>query len=227
MIGLSNVSNEEPQSGGTRSCRTRQTRPCCVNPHGHARSRSGNHHYRAASAKHQVTENAATSPSAPATADAVVWHVATPEQVLERLGASKDGLPSAEAARRLAEHGPNELQETNVISPLAIFLGQFKSLIVWILIIAGVVSGLLGEDRGRHRHSRHRACSTAVIGFYQEFKAEKSIAALSKMTAPQARIRRDGKSSPYRPPKWSSETSLRSKPATLWPPTRVCWRRLP
>ena len=144
-------------------------------------------------AQRQVTKNNPTSPSTPATAEAVLWHVSSPEQVLERLGASKDGLTSAEAARRLAEHGPNELQETNVISPLGIFFGQFNSLIVWLLILAGVVAGALGEIVDAIAILAI-VLLNGLIGFYQEFKAGKSIAALRKMTAPHARIRRDGKS---------------------------------
>ena len=65
--------------------------------------------------------------------------------MLEQLGSAVTGLSASEAAKRLAEHGPNELREAAPISPWAIFLGQFKNLIVWILIVAGVVSGVLGE----------------------------------------------------------------------------------
>jgi len=137
-----------------------------------------------------VKENDAPQPS---TAKADAWHVPAPEEVLERLGSKKQGLTPDEAARRLAEHGPNELQETKPISPLAIFLGQFKSLIVWILITAGIVAGALGEVVDAIAILAIVALN-GVIGFYQEFKAEKSIAALRKMTAPQARVRRDGKS---------------------------------
>ena len=64
------------------------------------------------------------------------------------------GLSSREAAQRLESIGPNELRETAPISPWTIFLGQFKSLIIWILIVAGVVSGTLGEvvDAIARRH---------------------------------------------------------------------------
>ena len=54
-------------------------------------------------------------------------------------------MSSQEAAHRLAANGPNELKEGKRISPLQIFLGQLKSLIIWILIAAGVISGLLSE----------------------------------------------------------------------------------
>ena len=120
-----------------------------------------------------------------------VWHSQSAEQVLTRLAATAEGLSSQESARRLATNGPNELKEGKPSSPLQMFLGQFKSLIIWILIIAGVISGLLGEVVDCIAILAIVVLN-AVIGFQQEFKAEKSIAALKKLTAPQATVRRDG-----------------------------------
>ena len=119
------------------------------------------------------------------------WHSQSAEEVLAQLASTADGLSSQEAAQRLAADGPNELKEGKRISPLQIFLGQFKSLIIWILIAAGVISGLLGEVVDAIAILAIVVLN-AVIGFYQEFNAEKSIAALKKMTAPQAKVRRDG-----------------------------------
>ena len=118
------------------------------------------------------------------------WHSQPAEDVLALLASTADGLSAAEAAQRLATNGPNELKEGKRISPLQIFLGQFKSLIIWILIGAGVISGLLGEVLDCIAILAIVVLN-AVIGFYQEFKAEKSIAALKKLTAPQAKVRRD------------------------------------
>ena len=128
---------------------------------------------------------------APAPSKSVTWHTQEPQAVLQQFGASIAGLSSTEAAQRLAANGPNELKEAEPISPWAIFLGQFKNLIVWILIVAGIVSGLLGEVVDCIAILAIVVLN-AVIGFYQEFNAEKSIAALKKMTAPQAKVRRDG-----------------------------------
>ena len=119
------------------------------------------------------------------------WHQRSAEEVLAQLGSTATGLSAQEAAQRLAANGPNELKEGKRISPLQIFLGQFKSLIIWILIAAGVISGVLGEVVDAIAILAIVVLN-AVIGFYQEFNAEKSIAALKKMTAPQAKVRRDG-----------------------------------
>src|ERR1041385_594203 len=73
------------------------------------------------------------------------WHSQPAEVVLTKFGSTPKGLPAQEAARRLAADGPNELKEARPISPLQILLGQFKSLIIWILVVAGLVSGVLGE----------------------------------------------------------------------------------
>ncbi|MHB8763681.1 MAG: cation-translocating P-type ATPase [Deferrisomatales bacterium] len=132
---------------------------------------------------------------APATAEPPrgnAWHSQSAEEVLAQLGSSATGLSAQEAARRLAADGPNELKESKRISSLQIFLGQFKSLIIWVLVAAGVISGLLGE-RVDAIAILAIVVLNAVIGFYQEFKAEKSIAALKKMTAPHAKVRRDGR----------------------------------
>jgi Ca2+-transporting ATPase len=107
------------------------------------------------------------------------------------LGSAPDGLSAPESARRLAANGPNELKEAVPVSPMQILLGQFKSLIIWILIGAGILSGTLGEAVDCAAILAIVALN-AVIGFHQEFNAEKSIAALKKMTAPRARVRRSG-----------------------------------
>ena len=65
--------------------------------------------------------------------------------MLAELGSQATGLSAGEAAQRLAANGPNQLREGKRISSLQIFLGQFKSLIIWILIAAGVISAVMGE----------------------------------------------------------------------------------
>lgn len=121
----------------------------------------------------------------------VAWHQRSGEETLFALESVRTGLSTVEAARRLAEHGCNALAEARPVSASAIFFGQFKSLIIWILIAAGFVSGLFGEWMDCIAILAIVVLN-AVIGFYQEFSAEKSIAALKKMTAPRAKVWRDG-----------------------------------
>jgi Ca2+-transporting ATPase len=100
------------------------------------------------------------------------WHSRSAEDVLTQVGSSATGLSAGEASQRLAADGPNELKEGKRISLLQIFIGQFKSLLIWILISAGVISGVLGEMVDAIAIFAIVALN-AVIGFYQEFKAEK------------------------------------------------------
>jgi len=132
-----------------------------------------------------------SAPAIAAPAKEEAWHSKSTEEVLAQLGSATSGLSAQEAAQRLVVQGPNELKEGKRISPLQIFFGQFKSLIIWILIVAGVVSGVLG-DAVDAIAILTIVVLNAGIGFYQEFSAEKSIAALKKMTSPQAKVRRDG-----------------------------------
>jgi len=138
-----------------------------------------------------ASKPAAAAPTGVAQPQSKIWHSLSAEEVLSQFGSTSNGLSASEAAQRLAANGPNELKEGKRISPLQIFLGQFKSLIIWILIAAGVISGVLGEVVDAIAILAIVVLN-AVIGFYQEFSAEKSIAALKKMTAPQAKVRRDG-----------------------------------
>ena len=119
------------------------------------------------------------------------WHCQSPETVLARLATTAAGLSSKEAAQRLASNGPNALLEGQRVGPLQVLLSQFKSLLIWILIAAALISGVLGE-RLDAIAILAIVLLNVVIGFYQEFCAEKSIAALKKLTAPHARVWRDG-----------------------------------
>ena len=131
------------------------------------------------------------TPARPGPPKSKPWHCGTADEVLERLGASAIGLTSADAWKLLAEHGPNALKEAKPISPWAIFFAQFKSVVIWVLVGAGALSGILGEAIDAIAIFAI-VILNAVVGFYQEFSAEKSVAALMRMTAPQAKVRRDG-----------------------------------
>lgn len=128
----------------------------------------------------------------PAGEAVIPWYRRSAQEALSILSSSREGLSSDEAARRLLKSGLNRLTETRRIRPLGILLAQFKNLMIWILIAAGIVSGLLGEWMDAFAILAI-VLLNAIIGFYQEFSAEKSIAALRRMTAPRARVLRDGR----------------------------------
>lgn len=129
---------------------------------------------------------------AAASAKSEAWHSQSAEKVLAHFRSIPSGLSAPEAVTRLVADGPNELQEGERISPWKIFFSQFKSLLIWVLITAGIVSGVMGQAVDAIAILAIVVLN-AVIGFYQEFNAEKSIAALKQMTAPRAKVRRDGK----------------------------------
>lgn len=112
--------------------------------------------------------------------------------VLHQLGVDPArGLADAEAARRFAEHGPNQLIERGRKSPWRILWEQFTATMVVILIIAAVISAALGEfiDAGAILAI---IILNAILGFTQENRAEKAMAALKQLAAPTVRVRRDG-----------------------------------
>ena len=120
------------------------------------------------------------------------WHFLADQAVLDQLGTTRNGLSDAEAQKRLQKYGRNELREAAAIRPWRIFVRQFKSLLILLLIVAVAVSAALGEWVDAIVIFAIVVLN-AAIGFYQEFSAEKSIAALKKMSAPRAAVRRDGK----------------------------------
>jgi P-type Ca2+ transporter type 2C len=120
------------------------------------------------------------------------WHFQDSARVLSALGSdSKKGLREGEAALRLKTDGPNALPESAGTGKWKLFLSQFKSLVIWLLIAAGVISGAMGEAIDAAAILTI-VLVNGIIGFYQEYNAEQSISALRKMTAPMARVVRDG-----------------------------------
>ncbi len=122
------------------------------------------------------------------------WHQNEISDVVDSLGTSLGGLSSQEARRRLDEYGPNELKEKKKRTPLAMFLDQFKDFMIIILIIAAAISGVIGEPTDTIAIAVI-VILNAIIGFVQEYRAEKAMAALKKMAAPSTVVIRNGKPS--------------------------------
>jgi len=128
----------------------------------------------------------AASPAAPE------WHALPAEAALGRLGSGPAGLAAAEAARRLAEHGPNRLPAAAPRGVLRRFLGQFRNLLIYVLLGAAAVTLLLG-------HPVDAAVIlgvvlvNAAVGFVQEGRAEQALEAIRGMLVQHASVLRDGR----------------------------------
>ena len=118
-------------------------------------------------------------------------HAAPAADCLVSLAATPDGLIAPEAARRLAEHGPNRLPPVQSSGPVVRFLRQFHHVLIYVLIGAALVTGALQHwvDTGVILAV---VLANAVIGFIQEGKAEAAMAAIRNMLAPKAAVLRDG-----------------------------------
>lgn len=121
-----------------------------------------------------------------------MWHKRGIEEIFSELVTSINGLSSEEARRRLQTYGPNELKEKKKKTPFIIFLDQFKDFMILVLIAAAIVSGIIGEPSDTVAIIVI-VILNAVIGFVQEYRAEKAMAALKKMASPVATVIRDGK----------------------------------
>ncbi len=120
------------------------------------------------------------------------WHTFSPDALAADLHTSiEGGLSSREARQRLQQEGRNELPEAQPPSPLRLFFSQFTSVIVWVLIGAAILSGLL-EDWLDAAAILAIVFLNGLLGFVQEFRAERSLAALQKMSVATARVIRDG-----------------------------------
>jgi len=120
------------------------------------------------------------------------WHTLTIDEVAQRLETSPEsGLSSADAAKRLAHFGANELKEKRARSPWRMLLDQFTDFMIIVLIVAAIISGFVGgvEDTVVIIVI---VILNAVIGFVQEYRAERAMTALKRMAAASARLLRDG-----------------------------------
>ena len=103
----------------------------------------------------------------------------------------ESGLSAAEAERRLAEHGPNELEEKDRPGILSLLIDQFNDFLILILVAAAAVSFAVGESIDAAA-ILVIVVLNAIVGVVQEYKAEQALAALKEMSAPDVDVRRDG-----------------------------------
>ena len=122
------------------------------------------------------------------------WHTQSTPAIFESLATSPQGLSSKTAEEKLQQFGPNELQEGKKRTIAGILLAQFKDVMILILLAAAIIAGIIG-DLTDTIVILIIVLLNAVIGFIQEYRAEKSMQALKKMAVTQCRVMRDGKSS--------------------------------
>ena len=123
---------------------------------------------------------------------AEAWHSQSCEAIAQKLSAHLDqGLSTEVARQRLAEVGPNELREAPRPPFWKLVLQQFESFLVMMLIVASIISALLG-DYVEAAAIMAIVLLNAIIGVVQESKAEEALAALKKMAAPNANVMRGG-----------------------------------
>jgi len=128
----------------------------------------------------------------PIPSPAEAWHGLSVDSALARVKTTPAGLAAEEAARRLVEYGRNELQATHGVTPWMLLLEQFKNVLIIILLAATGISAFLG-------HGVEAIAITVIVlfavllGFLQEYRAERAIEALRQMAAPTATTLRDGR----------------------------------
>lgn len=125
------------------------------------------------------------------------WHSETTEEVQRILDTSSRGLTSEEAAKRLQEYGPNELTAKKRITPLQIFLHQFKDAFVIMLLFATAIAFYLDLSRNEMPIDALIIAVivvlNAIVGFIQEYRSEKAMEAMMSLAAPRAHMLRDGR----------------------------------
>jgi cation-transporting ATPase F len=129
---------------------------------------------------------------APETLREFAPHALPTDEIAKRLETSPEGLSVEEARRRLQQFGANEIEAIKPISIPALILHQFTSPLIYILLAAAVVTLLLGDYIDTAVIAAVLILN-ATIGFIQEYRAEKSVRALMQLTAPHARVIRDGR----------------------------------
>ncbi|MGB5702574.1 MAG: cation-translocating P-type ATPase [Polyangiales bacterium] len=130
--------------------------------------------------------------SQPGSKEAPAWHALSVDAVLSTLSSARRGLTKVEVQQRLERDGPNELQAAARVSPWRILLEQFKNVLILILLVATLVSAFLGHGVETIAIAVI-VVFAVVLGFIQEYRAERAIEALREMAAPTVIVIRDGR----------------------------------
>jgi Ca2+-transporting ATPase len=126
------------------------------------------------------------------------WYTRSADCVVDELDTDGDGLSEAEAASRLERHGPNEIRDGNVVSPVEIFVSQFQDVLIYVLVLAAVLSLAVGILPGRAPHYVDAGLiglillANGIFGFVQDYRAEEAMAKLRELATPEATVVRDG-----------------------------------
>ncbi|MGA1874173.1 MAG: cation-translocating P-type ATPase [bacterium] len=121
----------------------------------------------------------------------VPWHTIEADRTMEILGVSREGLKPDEARKRLDRFGPNSLPRKGAPPLVEVFIRQFKNPLIYILLLAGTVSGFIDEYADAV-FIMVVVLLNAIIGTMQEYKSEKSAAELEEMLRTRVKVRRDG-----------------------------------
>jgi magnesium-transporting ATPase (P-type) len=128
----------------------------------------------------------------PAPAEPIHWHALEPEAVADALGVSRQGLAAGDAAERLDRFGPNRLEPPPPPSHWKILLRQFRSPLIYVLLVAATVALALGEGSDAGFIGAVLVLN-ALVGFANEFRAERELHALSRLVRTRARVHRGGR----------------------------------
>jgi len=119
------------------------------------------------------------------------WYQLERDVVLRRLHSRVEGLTLEEAADGLRRFGPNQLEERRLRSPLLVLAGQFTEVMVLVLLVAAIISFAIGETTDSIM-ILIIVILNAILGFTQEYRAERAMAALKRLSVPSVKVRRGG-----------------------------------
>jgi len=119
------------------------------------------------------------------------WYALSIKEVFEMLGSGPDGLPTTETENRLSKIGPNKLDDSKKKGIAGILLSQFTDVMILILLGAAIISGIIGDVTDTIV-ILVIVILNAILGFFQEYRAEKAMEALKQMAVTQARVFREG-----------------------------------